>query len=233
MMTIGRIKGLIKWFNAEEQCGFVRPEDGSQGAFLYLSEFREQVDASQLLPGYTVEYRVEEAVEGSRAVDVVLLEQESPNTRLQGSIKWFDHKRQYGFIQRDDELADLFVHFNSFRDSTGTHLLAEGDSVEFQIERTPKGYQAVDVVLLENKTSNGRSTGHIKQFFPERRFGFLQCEDGHPDVFAHTNDFRDPSEAYWLNEGDSVEFRIEQAPKGPRAVDIVVLNTHQSSPEHE
>jgi CspA family cold shock protein len=230
MMTIGRMKGLIKWFNAEECCGYVRPEDGSPGAFLFLSEFREEVDASQILPGHTVEYRVEKALEGARAVDVVLLEQASPDTRLQGSIKWFDNKKRYGFIQREDGLADVFVHVNSLRGNTDASRLAEGDPVEFRVKPTSKGYQAVDVVVLENEAPNGRTKGHIKRFFQHKRFGFIQCDEGHPDVFAHVNDFRHPSDTYWVNEGDSVEFRVEQAPKGPRAVDIVVLTTDESSP---
>jgi cold shock CspA family protein len=40
---------------------------------------------------------------------------------------------------------------------------------------------------------------------------------------VHANAFRSPSDAYWVKEGDTVEFELEQAPKGPRAVDVVMV----------
>jgi cold shock CspA family protein len=70
-----------------------------------------------------------------------------------------------------------------------------------------------------------RVKGHIKWFSQGMRYGFIQCGDGQPDIFVHLNDFRRGVDAYWVKQGDSVEFGVEQTPKGPRAVDVVVLRT--------
>jgi CspA family cold shock protein len=71
--------------------------------------------------------------------------------RLSGHIKWFNHQRRYGFIQRDDWLQDVFVHMNEFRSIADVHWVREGHAVEFGIEQTPKGPSAVDVVVLSSE----------------------------------------------------------------------------------
>jgi CspA family cold shock protein len=68
-----------------------------------------------------------------------------------------------------------------------------------------------------------RSRGLIKWFSHQRGYGFIQRRDGRPDVFVHANDFRNPPDVHWLVEGNAVEFEVRQAPKGPRAVDVLVL----------
>ena len=70
------------------------------------------------------------------------------NERVQGHIKWFSHQKRYGFIRRDDGLPDVFLHVNEFRSRADTHWVKEGDPVEFAVEQTPKGLNAVDVVVL-------------------------------------------------------------------------------------
>jgi CspA family cold shock protein len=68
-----------------------------------------------------------------------------------------------------------------------------------------------------------RVKGHIKWFNHGKRYGFIRRDDGMRDVFVHMNDFRSPSDAYWVRDGNPVEFSVEQASKGPRAVDVVLL----------
>ena len=70
-----------------------------------------------------------------------------------------------------------------------------------------------------------RVKGHIKWFDHQKRYGFIMRDDGLKDVFVHRNEFRSPSDVSWLRDGDAVEFGIEQTPKGPSAVDVVVLGT--------
>lgn len=69
-----------------------------------------------------------------------------------------------------------------------------------------------------------RIKGHIKWFSHQKRYGFIQRDDGLPDIFVHANEFRSTADANWVREGDAVEFGIEQTPKGSSAVDVVVLN---------
>jgi cold shock protein len=62
-----------------------------------------------------------------------------------GKVKWFNNVRGYGFITRGEEGEDIFVHFRNIR-AEGYRSLAEGQSVEFQLEQGEKGLQAEDVV---------------------------------------------------------------------------------------
>jgi CspA family cold shock protein len=68
-----------------------------------------------------------------------------------------------------------------------------------------------------------RQQGHIKWFSHQKRYGFIRRENDQPDVFLHVNEFRSRADTYWVREGDPVEFRVEQTPKGLNAVDVVVL----------
>jgi CspA family cold shock protein len=64
--------------------------------------------------------------------------------RLQGTVKWFNDAKGYGFISREGG-PDVFVHFSSIQ-GTGFKSLAEGDRVEFEIVQGQKGPQASEVV---------------------------------------------------------------------------------------
>ena len=66
--------------------------------------------------------------------------------RIQGTVKWFNRSKGYGFIQRDGG-DDVFVHYSAIQ-GEGYRNLEEGDRVEFDVESSPKGPQAANVVRL-------------------------------------------------------------------------------------
>jgi len=66
--------------------------------------------------------------------------------RFVGTVKWFNTQKGYGFLAREDG-EDVFVHYSAIT-SQGFRNLAEGQKVEFSIEKGPKGLQAVNVVPL-------------------------------------------------------------------------------------
>lgn len=66
--------------------------------------------------------------------------------RIQGTVKWFNATKGFGFISRQDG-PDVFVHYSAIR-ATGYRSLEEGQRVEFTLEQGPKGPQASDVIPL-------------------------------------------------------------------------------------
>lgn len=62
---------------------------------------------------------------------------------VQGTVKWFNNSKGYGFIGRDDG-PDVFVHYSAIT-GDGYRTLQEGDVVEFEIVQGPKGPQAANV----------------------------------------------------------------------------------------
>ena len=64
----------------------------------------------------------------------------------QGTVKWFNNEKGYGFISRNSG-DDVFVHHSAIQGS-GFKSLGEGDTVEFETTKGPKGLQAQNVVKL-------------------------------------------------------------------------------------
>jgi CspA family cold shock protein len=66
--------------------------------------------------------------------------------RVQGTVKWFNATKGYGFISREGG-DDVFVHHSAIQ-AQGYRSLDEGQRVEFTVEQGPKGLQATNVVPL-------------------------------------------------------------------------------------
>ena len=66
--------------------------------------------------------------------------------REQGTVKWFNNEKGYGFISRNAG-DDVFVHHSAIQGS-GFKSLDEGDAIEFDVAKGPKGLQAQNVVKL-------------------------------------------------------------------------------------
>jgi len=66
--------------------------------------------------------------------------------KQQGTVKWFNASKGYGFIQRQTG-EDVFVHFSAIQ-MDGYKSLNEGQSVEFEVTKGPKGLQAENVTSL-------------------------------------------------------------------------------------
>lgn len=63
-----------------------------------------------------------------------------------GVVKWFNDKKGYGFIEKD-EGGDVFVHYSAIN-MGGYKSLSEGDRVSFEIENGDKGPAAANVVKI-------------------------------------------------------------------------------------
>ncbi|NIQ06479.1 MAG: cold-shock protein [Candidatus Korarchaeota archaeon] len=62
-----------------------------------------------------------------------------------GTVKWFDLRKNYGFIERENG-TDVFVHASEIKDN---RILDEGDRVSFEVEDAPRGLRAKNVVVEE------------------------------------------------------------------------------------
>ncbi|MCS7081985.1 MAG: cold-shock protein [Bacteroidetes bacterium] len=66
----------------------------------------------------------------------------------QGTVKWFNEQKGFGFIQPDDGGKDVFVHYSQIRSNGGFRTLRENDRVRFEIVQGPKGPSAQNVQKL-------------------------------------------------------------------------------------
>lgn len=66
-----------------------------------------------------------------------------------------------------------------------------------------------------------RIFGTVKWFNPNKGYGFITPDDGTKDVFVHYSEIQSGGSYASLDEGDRVEITVEEAPKGPQAVNVV------------
>ncbi len=65
----------------------------------------------------------------------------------QGTVKWFNADKGYGFIAPDDNSGDVFVHFSAI-EANGYRSLEENQKVEYSVTQGPKGPQAAQVRVV-------------------------------------------------------------------------------------
>ncbi len=72
-----------------------------------------------------------------------ITQKEQCNTMETGTVKWFNDAKGYGFISRQNG-EDVFVHFSAIQ-ASGFRSLQEGQQVQFDVVKGPKGWQAENV----------------------------------------------------------------------------------------
>jgi CspA family cold shock protein len=65
---------------------------------------------------------------------------------VKGTVKWFNDSKGFGFLEQEDG-GDVFVHFSAIA-GNGFKSLSEGDAVEFEVVKGPKGLQAANVTRV-------------------------------------------------------------------------------------
>ena len=158
-----RLTATVKWFNRTKGFGFVTASDGTGDVFLPAG-ILAQAGHDEIAEGTTL---VCEAVEGpkGRSVVAILSIDEStavaraprgggfdrgpsgPTEELDGTVKWFDEAKGFGFISASDGGKDVFVHGSVLRRS-GLGLLEPGQLVKMQVKIAPRGREAISVELL-------------------------------------------------------------------------------------
>ena len=79
-----------------------------------------------------------------------------------GTVKWFDPKKGYGFIEVEGSSSDVFVHFSEIN-SEGYKTLNDGQKVEFEIEKDAQGERAKNVFKADEDKQNSQNETSISE----------------------------------------------------------------------
>ena len=81
--------------------------------------------------------------------------------KIQGTVKWFDPRKGFGFIESDQSEEDVFVHYLEIQ-TDGFILLNEGQKVEFSLITRDRGFAAEDVVPLDGIPSGSEAPAIVE-----------------------------------------------------------------------
>ena len=88
-----------------------------------------------------------------------------------GTVKWFNTRKGFGFITTEDSVKDIFVHFSSLNiEGDGFKTLNENDEVTFDIEEGQKGPEAKNVVVTKKAPVQERRPRERSNFSYNRRY---------------------------------------------------------------
>jgi len=82
---------------------------------------------------------------------------EQKQKKLNGTVKWFNGAKGYGFIKREDKEKDIFVHLSAVQNS-GLKNLKKGDQLTFEVDYSAKGNSAINL----QKTAKEVTRSHLK-----------------------------------------------------------------------
>jgi CspA family cold shock protein len=155
-----RVEATVKWFNASKGFGFVSLSDGSPDAFLPMAALR-RAGRDDVRDGAAITCEIGTGAKGPLVTAVLHLDNSAapsasvrpvragarPAQSLEGSVKWFEADRGFGFIAPDGGGKDIFVHVTALRRS-GIDAVAQGQRVRVETVEGRKGLEAERVMLI-------------------------------------------------------------------------------------
>ena len=177
--VVGEGKGIVKFFNPQKGFGFIVRDDGGEDVFVHISAV-EQANLTDLADGQPLEFTLVDRggrisatnlrIDGE-PMEVVRTGAPAPRDgaggfggapaggpqrqltgeKSQGTVKFFNAMKGFGFISRDDGQPDAFVHISAV-ERAGLPTINEGDRFEFEIEVDRRGkYAAVNLSPLQGE----------------------------------------------------------------------------------
>lgn len=151
--VVGEGKGVVKFFNPQKGFGFIVRDDGGDDVFVHISAV-EQAGLTDLADGQPLEFTLVDRGGKVSATNLridgepmaVERAERGPQRQLtgekaQGTVKFFNAMKGFGFIQRDDGQPDAFVHISAV-ERAGLPTLNEGDRLAFELEVDRRGKHA-------------------------------------------------------------------------------------------
>ncbi|GMA23194.1 cold-shock protein CspA [Luteimicrobium album] len=147
----------------------------------------------------------------------------------QGTVRWFDADRGFGFIDLGNESEDLFVHASEIVGDDGPKVLREGQAVEFEVGEGDRGPQARHVRVTGGRAADAPLgvLGTVNWYEPTKGYGFVAPDDGGPEIFVHSSAIVGGGV---ISEGQRVAFLVVDGEKGPQADHLLPLGAQAAQP---
>jgi cold shock protein len=147
----------------------------------------------------------------------------------QGTVRWFDAERGFGFLAPEDGSPDVFVHASEIVGDGGAKALREGQAVEFEVGENDRGPQALRVRVTAEAAAGSAVglLGTVTWYEPGKGYGFAAPDGGGADVFVHSSAIVTGGV---VTEGQRVAFLIVEGERGPQAGHVIPLGAETGPP---
>ncbi|WP_421743003.1 cold-shock protein [Cellulomonas sp.] len=138
----------------------------------------------------------------------------------EGTVRWFDAERGFGFLYLGDGADDLFVHASEIVGNDD--VLREGQVVEFELGEGDRGPQARRVRITGDHAPDALLgvLGTVSWYEPGKGYGFITPDGGGAEIFVHSSAIVGGGV---ISDGQRVAFLVVEGDKGPQADHLLPL----------